>query len=967
MIPENQMNQGFQTAFINNSINSNVAYKPQFISNDHKAGRKVLVSIERELVNCEEFFISVAFITQSGITPLLQTLKELEKKHIPGKILTTDYLCFSEPKALQRLSELTNIEIKMYCVEEGEPGFHTKGYIFREEELYRIIIGSSNMTLSALTKNKEWNTKIVSSEQGEYAREILKEFNQLWNSNNSKSLKSWIDTYTEIYEMQKKIARSAKVMDMAQYRLEPNSMQVSFVQELINLKAAGEKKALLISATGTGKTYASAFALRSINPEKILFLVHREQIARQAMKSYQRVFGSTKKMGMLSGNHKEMDADFLFSTIQMMARPEIYKSFSKKGFQIIVIDEVHRAGAFSYQTIMDYFEPEIYLGMTASPDRTDDFDIYNLFDHNIAYEIRLQQALEEELLCPFHYFGISDIEIDGESFDDISVAKKFKELTSETRVKYIMEKADYFGFSGSRIKGLMFCSSREEGIKLSLLFNTFGLRSVFLSGDDSQIKREEMIERLVSDEREDILDYIITVDIFNEGVDIPEINQVIMLRPTQSPIVFIQQLGRGLRKAEGKEYVVIIDFIGNYSNNFMIPIALSGDRSYNKDTIRKYLQEGTSIIPGSSSIHFDQISKSRIYQSIDTAKLNDVRLLKESYTNLKYKLGHIPTISDFAQFGAIDITKYFDKFGSYYTFLIKYESDYVIRLSKEEEQIIVFLSQKIAKGKRIHELEMLSRMQSYSSRLIDLFRENMLEKYNIQVNELEITSTINNLTNSFGKEEERKKFNECVFLDRYEDEYYLSQKYQTYLANHVFKEMVLELLEYGKSKYKDEYSDRYLNTNLRLYQKYTYEDVCRLLNWSKNMNAQNIGGYFYEKETKTMPVFINYDKAEGSIPYQDRFLSPDTIIALSKHPRKITSSDADHIYNADKEGNSIFLFIRKNKEDNEAKEFYFLGKIRAIGEPQPIKMQETKDEAFEITYQLDVPVRDDLFDYFIKG
>lgn len=204
---------------------------------------------------------------------------------------------------------------------------------------------------------------------------------------------------------------------------------------------------------------------------------------------------------------------------------------------------------------------------------------------------------------------------------------------------------------------------------------------------------------------------IISVDIFSEGVDVPEINQVIMLRPTESPIVFIQQLGRGLRKAENKEYVVVLDFIGNYRNNFMIPIALSGDRSYNKDNIRRYVTEGGRVIPGASTIHFDEISRKRIFQAIDNANFSDIKLIRENYTNLKNKLGHIPALADFDKYGEMDVLRIFDNnsLGSYYKFLVKYEKEYTIRLSEDEEKAIEFISKKLACGKRIHELELLKR------------------------------------------------------------------------------------------------------------------------------------------------------------------------------------------------------------------------------------------------------------------
>ena len=240
--------QGLETAFVNYRTESNLAYRPQFVSNDYKSKRKVLSSLEQELKSCDEFFISVAFITQSGIAPLLQILKELEEKNIPGKILTTNYLAFSEPKAMEKLSSYTNIELRMSYVKNGEPGFHTKGYIFREKELYKIILGSSNMTSSALTVNKEWNAKLISTEHGEVVKEILDEFQQLWED--SQPLEEWLDVYKEIYEAQREDRKQSKLITMQQYKLQPNTMQVSFIQNLKKLREAGEKRAILISATG---------------------------------------------------------------------------------------------------------------------------------------------------------------------------------------------------------------------------------------------------------------------------------------------------------------------------------------------------------------------------------------------------------------------------------------------------------------------------------------------------------------------------------------------------------------------------------------------------------------------------------------------------------------------------------------------------------------------------------------------
>lgn len=467
----NELKNGLSAAYINGSLAANLVYKPAFISNNPEEGKKVISSVEDELLRCEEFQISVAFITLGGVTPLLQTLKELEKKGVKGQILTTNYLDFSEPRALEKLNGLKNITLKMYDVEAAGNGFHTKGYIFKKEEIYRIIIGSSNMTSAALTVNKEWNTKLVSTENGEVAKEIVEEFQKLWDSENALLYDDFYEVYKERYNIikhQREIAKSEEIPSLEQYRLKPNSMQERFIANLRKILEQGEERALLISATGTGKTYASAFAMRELGFKRVLFLVHRGQLARQTKKTYEKVFAKSVSLGLVGAGYHEYDADYVFATIQTLNRDEHLLQYDKNAFDCIILDEAHHVPADTYQKVMRHFTPKLWLGMTATPDKRDDNiegrNVYELFDHQIAYEIRLQQAMEENLLCPFHYFGITDLAIIG---DDEEASRDFSVLTSDERVKHIINEADYYGYSGDKVKGLIFCSSIKETEELS--------------------------------------------------------------------------------------------------------------------------------------------------------------------------------------------------------------------------------------------------------------------------------------------------------------------------------------------------------------------------------------------------------------------------------------------------------------------------------------------------------------------
>lgn len=948
-----ELQQSLASALIDDKINSLPDLQPQIIYNDYNSGSNLLVELLQELQTCKRFYFAIAFITQSGLICLKECLKLLQEKNITGDILTTDYLYFNQPKALQELQQYPNLNIRIYTKEN----FHIKGYIFEQNDYYTLIVGSNNLTQTALKANKEWSLKINSLANGALINNTLSQFQQMWQE--AMPLTDiWLKQYADKYHSLQKLKRQFATVqeNISTNDIAPNKMQQEALTALAKLQQDNKQKALLISATGTGKTYLSAFAVKKANPKRLLFLAHREQILKQACKTFAKIIPDIQ-YGILSANHKDFHKPYLFATINMLSKEENLTQFTPTHFDYIIIDETHRAGASSYLKILNYFQPQFLLGMTATPERTDGFDIYQLFDHNIAYEIRLNQAMQENLLCPFHYFGITDITVDDQEINDNST---FNDLTTDARVTHIINQSKYYGFSGERLRGLIFCSQIEEAQILSQKFNERGFHTIALSGKDSQETRTNAIHKLEQKERSTGLDYIFTVDIMNEGIDIPAINQIIMLRPTKSAIIFVQQLGRGLRKYPQKDYVVILDFIGNYQNNFMIPIALSGDTSYNKDNIRHYVAEGNRFIFGSSTIHFDKIARQKIYQAIDSAKLSDTALLKNEYLQLKQKLGKIPSIFDFSQFGSIDILKFLDKFKTYHNFLQKYDKDYTIRFNTIQEEILYFISYRFAKGKRIHELLALKLLLKNTSHLLMDIEQVLTTKYHQEFTEQIKVSLIRNLTNLFTISNEQAKFSNCIFIKESDNDYIISDIFKSVLQDEKFYFQINEILDFALKRYQKYYQNKYKDTNLVLYQKYTYEEVCYLLNWPQKINPNAMAGYFYEKTTHTLPVFINYIAPDKKrVDYTNEFLSNTLITAYSKSNRKLDSSDAKHIYNANEEQNKLYLFVRKPSEDKEAKEFYFLGEITAQGKPE----FAPKYNGFKILYKLDTPVRADIFDY----
>ena len=974
---------GAKTAFINQNEDSSSDFRPKLLYNSKE--NKVINSIRDELHSCDEFIISSAFITLGGITPLLEEFKTLEKNNIKGKILTTDYLNFTEPKALRKLQEFQNIEVKLYSQEKE--GFHTKGYIFKKDDIYRGIVGSSNLTMNALTINKEWNVEFTSLREGEMLREIKREFCTLWDE--ADDLDKVLPKYEKIYNDNKRFTDLRKISDEIKEKnitLTPNIMQEDFLNNLRNLIKQGESRAILVSATGTGKTYASAFAVKDFRPKRFLFLVHREQIAKQSINAYKNVFKDHENFGLLSGNSKDYSKNYLFSTIQTMSKDDVYTKYSKDHFDYIIIDEVHKAGALSYQKIFQYFEPKFWLGMTASPERTDGFNIYDLFDNNIAHEIRLQEALEEDLLCPFHYFGITDVEFDtGEIDDDFT---DFNLLASAKRVDYLIEKSEFYGYSGDRRKALVFCSRKEEAKLLANEFNKRGYKSVVLTGDDSQEKRLEAIDRLTNDDNPDKIEYIFTVDIFNEGVDIPEINQVLLVRPTESPIIFIQQLGRGLRKYENKEFVVILDFIGNYKNNFMIPIALSGDRSYDKDRIRKYLIEGNKIIPGASSINFDEISRKRIYESINNTSFSKVALFKEKYNNLKYKLGRIPLLYDFAVNGEFnpEIILNHNNFKTYHDFLDYVDSDYESTLTEEELATLRFISKKLIKAIRPHELVILSCLKYNKYFTVSQVEKYLNEKYGLENQFDAIKSAINVLSMNFYRKETSDdyqantiqfvtaedidienlffNFDKSIYKDLKNNKDYrfeASGLFKKCLANPTYLNHLEDALKYGFYKYENVFYDI---GPFKLYEKYSREDVLRLLNWEHFMNGQNIGGY--KIKYNTCPIFVTYNKKEDiseTINYEDHFIDKVTFNWMSRNNRKTSSPELEPLINYN--GLDVELFIQKNND--EGIEFYYIGKLTPLTYRQVYREIDGKNHPIvNFKFKINHEVKDELYSYFVN-
>lgn len=958
------------TGFVDENLESFVDYRPSILTNEPTINEKVLTTILDELRTCESFFLSVAFITSGGVASIFGVLLDLENRGVKGKILVSEYLNFTEPEALRKLLQLSNVELKI----ARDSDFHSKGFLFTHSSYYTIIIGSSNLTHGALTKNKEWNLKVTAHKDSELFKLTTSEFDNVFSRAQVVN-EEYLAKYTFVYRSEKRLRQDLRkaILETEQNKIEPNEMQKSALFNLDAIRNSGKNKALLVSATGTGKTYLSAFDILNVEPKRMLFLVHRKNIAQKAMESYQSIMSEDISMGLYSGSSKNMSVDYVFSTVQTFSRDEHLNLFEPEHFDYIVIDETHRASASSYQKILSHFKPRFLLGMTATPERTDGLDVFALFDYNIAYEIRLHDALEYEMLVPFHYYGIADIEIDGHLLDDKATLNNLNRID---RAYHILEKIDLFGTDDGITRGLIFCSKNEESQFLSEEFNKRGLRTIALTGNSSEDERSRAIDLLETDDLEIKLDYIFTVDIFNEGIDIPRVNQIIMLRPTQSAIVFVQQLGRGLRKREGKSYVTVIDFIGNYQNNFLVPIALFGDKSYVKDNLRKLVNRPEKSIVGASTIYFDRIVKERIFHAIDTGKLQEKRKLVEEYNMLKGKIGRIPSMMDFVEHGERDPYQYILNYDSYYLFLLG-QRESLDSINEFEKQLLAFLSKEALNPIRFAEIHLVKTLLLKGNLSLDEYQKIYFSESNFQLDCSTLNHAISCLNGLFVTVSENKKMvkvglsRDYKLINFIEGKLEIGDTLNSLIQSKNVCEHLIDLCKYSINTLTNQ-SQEFGKNDFVINQRYTRKDVFRILKWDENPVAQNVGGYMVRKDKSDCAIFVNYHKDDdisATTKYHDRFISRNEFVWMSKSKRTLNSPDVGSILKQEELKMRIPLFVKKS--NTEGSDFYYLSDLKLIeGSAIQKTIPDDNDKlvsVVEMNFQLEKPIEKSLYDYLVTS
>lgn len=954
---------GLDTAFgyLNRQLESARVFNPKLISNT--PDNDMLRAIKHELKRAQSFDFSIAFVTASALALLKQDLLDFEGR---GRIITSTYLQFNEPAVFKELLQLTNVEVRV--LKDSVDAFHSKGYVFEHADGTTAIIGSSNLTRGALISNSEWNLRFSAMPDGDIALQVRDAITRLEERSDPLTTQ-WIENYEKSWKPvpQRRLILGEKDEVIPVGRIQPNAMQSEALGRIKQIRESNARRAIVISATGTGKTILAALSVREAKPERMLFIVHREQILDKAILEFQKVLEApAEDFGKYVGSVRQQNRKYVFASVQSLSRETNLQDFDPSDFDFIIVDEVHRAGAESYLRILEHFQPGFLLGLTATPERTDGFNVFELFDYNVAYEIRLQKALESKMLAPFSYYGVTDyVDEQGKSIEETS---SLSQLLSTDRVKYLCDMLTTYG-RADKVTGLMFCSSRKEAIELSALLNretVFGhrLRTKALTGSDSAQTRNAVIEELESGD----LDYVLTVDIFNEGIDIPSLNQVVMLRNTESAIVFTQQLGRGLRKAVGKDHLRVIDFIGNYKNNFLVPIALFGDSSLSKDLIRKRIRDADEAgsIAGISSISFDKISEQRILESLAQTTLDTLPQLKQSFSDLAFRLGRQPWRIDFALHDTVQPTIIAtSRSNNYWEFLVRVKKETQLPTA-DENALLTFLDKELLNGLRPHELLLIRQLLKKDCVSVEEFRA-LLGGYSPQqkaqgLDSIALQSVSRILDLSFFTSSERAKYGKLALANFDNDCFTISSKLrECYDFSPLFARHVDDVIETGLRTNREHYKSQ---GNLISGKQYSRKDVCRMLNWETNQYS-TMYGYSANEVTKTCPIFITYHKADDisdSTKYEDKFDSPSAISWFTKSNRRLNSKIEARIVSGDY---TLEVFVKK--DDAEGNGFHYLGQahsrdavettIPTAKKPMPI-----------VNMRLDLmnPVSPGLYEYFTK-
>lgn len=896
------------------------------VSNLFTGGQSELsvgTEIMRDIASADHICIIVSFLRMSGIRMMLDQLRNF--CNVEGhslRIITTTYCGITEAKAVEQLSELPNTEIRISYNTRVER-LHAKSYIFvRNSGFSTAYIGSSNLSHSAQTDGLEWNIRVTNIENPHIIKSALATFERYWNSDNFEDFRlGGIDKFKKELSIQTTKKKDNNEL-YTRYQLLPH--QKAILDKLqVEREENGLFRNLIVAATGTGKTVISAFdykRFRQNNPlhSRLLFIVHREEILKQALHTFRSVLSNANFGELWVGEYRPEDSleNLFVSVATLNNNIDIFRQQGVDYYDYIIIDEAHHTAASSYRVIVDEFKPKILIGLTATPERMDGKSLLPDFGGKISAEIRLPQALNEGLLTPFQYLCISDpLDISGNELwtnGKYILSKLTDKLCNKERVGLIIEKLNEYLPDKNKCHALCFCSDKRHAKFMAGQFINCGLKAAALTSETNSEERIRVNEALANG----LINYLFVVDIFNEGVDIPEIDTVLFLRPTDSLTIFLQQLGRGLRLCAGKDFLTVLDFVAqvnrqyDFTNRFRA-LCVRQDRS-----IKEQVANGFTLLPQGCSIFMEQKARKYIIDNIQSAIYNRSRLIKELMA-----YDSEPTLSQFINNCGQDIHLIYKDGKNCWTTL-KYDARKNIPLETDD------VTKHLIKG-----MSNLIHINSVS--FIRFIRDFLNNNCKVIIKE------------SHNEHEKRRcqQYAVMLYYALFQDRLCKTGFTDIYEALHtvnnypVFKQEIREIMDYIQDNldFKTYFMDSDISEGLELYGCYTKEEVFTLFDIQtadKKMQGHAAGIYSIEERNIEL-FFVTLNKSEKefspSTQYNDYFISENRFHWQSQNTMSHTNKGARYV-NQNINGRRFILFVREDKKDGygNTSPYYCMGLINYI-------------------------------------